>query len=147
MNDLRLQINMKKITTLFFIAASLFLLNACSNPSKTADTNNSVVTVKSIDEKGFEALVKKENSVIIDVRTPAEIAEGIIPGATVFADVNGAAFEASIAQLDTSKSYIVYCRSGARSNKAANLMLSKGFKNVYNLTGGVLNWKGAMIKP
>lgn len=147
MNDLRLQKNMKKITTLFFIAASLFLLNACSNPSKTADTNNSVVTVKSIDEKGFEALVKKENSVIIDVRTPAEIAEGIIPGATVFADVNGAAFEASIAQLDISKSYIVYCRSGARSSKAANMMISKGFKNVYNLTGGVLNWKGAMIKP
>jgi rhodanese-related sulfurtransferase len=138
---------MKKITTLFIIAASFFLLNACSNPSKTADTNNSTATVKSIDEKGFESLVKKESSVIIDVRTPAEIAEGFIPGATVFADVNGAAFEASIAQLDTSKSYIVYCRSGARSSKAANIMLSKGFKNVYNLTGGILNWKGATIKP
>lgn len=138
---------MKKITSLFFIAASFFLLNACSNPSKTADINNSTVTVKSIDEKGFGALVKKENSVIIDVRTTAEIAEGIIPGASVFADVNGAAFEASIAPLDTSKSYIVYCRSGARSSKAADIMLSKGFKNVYNLTGGVLNWKGAMVKP
>lgn len=138
---------MKKIIPLFLLVVSHFVLNGCSNPSKTAETNTSVASVTQIDEKGFDALVKKDNPVIIDVRTAAEVTEGIIPGATIFADVNDAAFEATIAKLDTSKSYIVYCRSGARSNKAADIMLTKGFKNVYNLSGGVLNWKGAIVKP
>ncbi len=138
---------MKKIIILFLFAGSLFLLNACGNQSKSTEVVSAPASVKQINQSAFEALVKKDNPVIIDVRTPAEIAEGIIPGATVFANVNEEAFDAEISKLDTTKSYIVYCRSGSRSNKAANIMLSKGFKNVYNLTGGVLNWKGAMIKP
>lgn len=129
------------------LALSLFILGGCSNPSKTAETNSNAAAVIQLDQKDFVSFVKKENPFIIDVRTADEVAEGIIPGATIFADVNDAAFNTKIATLDTSKLYIVYCRSGARSNKAADIMLSKGFKNVYNLSGGVLNWKGAIIKP
>lgn len=129
------------------LAASLVILDGCSNPSKTAETNTNTAAVTQLDQKDFDAFVKKENPLIIDVRTAGEVAEGIIPGATIFADVNDATFDTTIATLDTSKSYIVYCRSGARSNKAADIMLSKGFKNIYNLSGGVLNWKGAIIKP
>ncbi|MEX0636862.1 MAG: rhodanese-like domain-containing protein [Ferruginibacter sp.] len=138
---------MKKIIILFLFAGSIFLLHACGNQSKSTEVVLVPPSVKQIDQPAFEALVKKDHPVIVDVRTSAEIAEGIIPGATVFANVNEEAFDAEISKLDTTKSYIVYCRSGARSNKAANIMISKGFKNVYNLAGGVLNWKGAMIKP
>ena len=35
---------------------------------------------------------------------------------------------------------IVYCRSGARSDRCANFLRAQGFKNVVNLTGGILRW-------
>jgi rhodanese-related sulfurtransferase len=43
-------------------------------------------------------------------------------------------------ELDKNKSYLVYCRSGARSSAAANRMRSNGFKNVTNMTGGMNSW-------
>ena len=40
----------------------------------------------------------------------------------------------------------VYCRSGARSFQACELMNQLGFKHVYNLDGGILEWKGKILK-
>ena len=83
----------------------------------------------------------------MDVRTPDEIAGGFIKGTTLFADVNGTAFTTEIDKLDKSKTYIVYCRSGARSSTAADIMIKSGFTKVYNLTGGISNWQGEISKP
>jgi rhodanese-related sulfurtransferase len=40
------------------------------------------------------------------------------------------------------KNYYIYCRSGARSSRACKIMGKAGFKNLYNLKGGILSWKG-----
>jgi rhodanese-related sulfurtransferase len=103
--------------------------------------------VQNLQQQDFKTILQQEKAIVMDVRTPGEVASGIIKGATVFADVNGSDFEAQIAKLDKSKAYIVYCRSGARSNTAANYMLQKGFKKVYNLDGGIMSWKGEISKP
>jgi rhodanese-related sulfurtransferase len=137
---------MKKMKLLLVAVVGLLLLHACSHPSKSIQPNNTAV-VNEIDQTAFVALLKNKQPIIIDVRTPAEVAEGIIPGATLFIDVKDDQFQTRIAQLDTTKTYVLYCRSGARSNTAGNIMLDKGFKLIYNLSGGVLNWKGAIIKP
>jgi rhodanese-related sulfurtransferase len=79
-------------------------------------------------------------SVILDVRTEEEFESGYIKGALNMDIHGGADFLASIDALDKSKSYFVYCRSGARSAQACQLMIQKGFIAVYNLDGGVLNW-------
>ncbi|MCG9880521.1 MAG: rhodanese-like domain-containing protein [Bacteroidia bacterium] len=42
---------------------------------------------------------------------------------------------------------MVYCRSGARSSRAAEIMQANGFKKVYNLSGGIMGWNGEIIKP
>ena len=94
----------------------------------------------SIDSKEAYGLIKADsNIVILDVRTAKEFADGHVAGA-VNIDVNQADFAQKIDQLDRSKTYIVYCRSGRRSSKAVGIMATKGFKNLYNVSDGFLGW-------
>jgi rhodanese-related sulfurtransferase len=50
-------------------------------------------------------------------------------------------FEAKVKELDREKPVYVYCRSGNRSGRAARIMKGLGFKEVYNLEGGILAWQ------
>jgi rhodanese-related sulfurtransferase len=83
-----------------------------------------------------------ENAVILDVRTPEEVAQGIIPNAIVIDIFKGQGFIYEVDKLDTSKTYYVYCKSGGRSAQACSVMNQLGFKNTYNLIGGFMEWKG-----
>jgi len=76
-----------------------------------------------------EEVTLTENTVIIDVRTPAEFAEGHVEGA-INLDLESGQFEAELINLDATLPYIVYCRSGRRSGIAAELMRSNGFSQV-----------------
>jgi rhodanese-related sulfurtransferase len=76
------------------------------------------------------------------VRTPGEFNEGHIEGAQLI-DFQSGNFENEIAALDKSKTYAVYCRSGNRSGQAVKVMREAGFKNLYNLNGGVIDWANA----
>ena len=64
---------------------------------------------------------KDERCVIIDCRTPVEVANGSVNGAEVL-DWMGGEFKAKSASLDKTKSYYLYCRSGNRSGQAASLL-------------------------
>lgn len=79
------------------------------------------------------------DAVLLDVRTPAEYNQEAFEGA-INIDIMGADFAQKIAQLDKSKTYLVYCRSGNRSGSACQMMSAAGFENVYNLSGGLMNW-------
>lgn len=124
-----------------FQILSLIVFISCNTSA-----NSQVAKVLDIDAKQYQEMVKDSNTVVIDVRTEQEIAEGIIPGASKFINVNGPNFETEILQLDSTKTYIVYCRSGARSSRAANIMVNKGFKNVCNLNGGISSWPGETVR-
>ena len=95
----------------------------------------------SIDSKEAYGLIKKAdtNIAILDVRTAKEFADGHVAGA-VNIDVNQTDFAQKIDQLDRSKTYIVYCRSGRRSRKAVGIIAAKGFKNLYNVSDGFVGW-------
>ena len=86
-----------------------------------------------------------ENSVILDVRTEAEFNEGSIPDAVNFDIYQGQFFIDNLEALDKAKNYYVYCRSGARSANACEIMNSLGFENAYNLVGGFLDWEGEVV--
>ena len=75
-----------------------------------------------------------EDTVIIDVRTPAEFASGHLEGALNI-DVQSPDFAAQIMELDPSGEYFVYCRSGNRSGQAIAQMTQMGFDG-NNLTNG-----------
>lgn len=93
-------------------------------------------------EEWAEQLASDNNAVILDVRTDAEVAEGIIPNAIHIDIYKGDAFIDAIDALDKSKNYYVYCRSGNRSGQACKIMEELGFENAYNLEGGILEWTG-----
>jgi rhodanese-related sulfurtransferase len=82
------------------------------------------------------------NAVVLDVRTPNEVAEGIIPNAIHIDIFKGQGFIDEIKQLDKTKTYFVYCKSGGRSGQACAVMNQLGFENAYNLLGGFSQWKG-----
>ncbi|RKS43358.1 rhodanese-related sulfurtransferase [Gillisia mitskevichiae] len=86
------------------------------------------------------------NAVILDVRTEEEFIEGYIPTAINIDIYKGQGFLDEIEKLDKSKSYYVYCRSGARSAQACALMKQQGFENAYNLMGGITDWDGEIEK-
>ncbi len=80
-----------------------------------------------------------ENALLLDVRTDAEFASGHLSGATQI-DFYRDDFEEALSKLDKSQPVYVYCRSGNRSGKAAKQMKALGFKEVYNLEGGIAAW-------
>ena len=72
------------------------------------------------------------DTIIIDVRTPEEFAQGHLAGA-VNHNVEDGSLEAALAGLDPAAEYIVYCRSGRRSAIATELMARAGFGAVTDL--------------
>jgi len=95
-----------------------------------------------VDVQEFTQLMKKANHVVLDVRSPEELAEGEVPGNRMINFFDGN-FKPEIEKLDTSKTYLVYCRSGNRSGKACAFMAQKGFEKLYNLQGGIGAWNAA----
>lgn len=74
------------------------------------------------------------DAVVVDVRTPAEFAEGHLEGA-VNIDLQSGSFEQQIAALPADGSYLVYCRSGNRSAQAVGIMAELGFEAVVDAGG------------
>ncbi|MBC6607980.1 rhodanese-like domain-containing protein [Hymenobacter sp. BT188] len=82
-----------------------------------------------VDAVTAAKLIKQPNVVVLDVRTPAEYATGHVRGAKNV-DFRAPDFAQQIAQLDTTKMYMLYCASGNRSGQASKLMKAKGFAKV-----------------
>lgn len=93
-----------------------------------------------------EQLKADDNAFVLDVRTPAEFQQGFIPDASNIDIYLGQQFVSELEKLDKSKSYYVYCRSGARSGQACNIMKDMGFKKAFNLQGGIMAWEGEVVR-
>ena len=93
-------------------------------------------------EEWTKQLEADDNAIVLDVRTQDEVDEGIIPNAINIDIHKGQGFIYELENLDKTKNYYVYCRSGARSGQACGIMNQLGFKNAYNLVGGIMGWQG-----
>lgn len=82
------------------------------------------------------------NAVVVDVRTPGEYSGGHIENAQNI-DWRGNDFDAKTAKLDKTKPVFVYCQSGGRSASAVSKLKADGWKEVYELEGGIGSWKSA----
>ena len=104
--------------------------------------------VENISKEQWKELIAKDNqSIVIDVRTPEEWAEGIIPGALMINVLDRASFKEEIEKLDDSKHYYVCCRAGSRSFQACNMMQEMGIERTFNLLGGMSQWDGDVVLP
>lgn len=120
---------MRKVIAL--VAVLLIGLSACAGESNAAVTNLNVAE--------FANVLATEDVVILDVRTPAEFADGHIANA-INIDAQSGNFAAEIEGLDKTKTYAVYCRSGNRSGTATQIMAEAGFSKLYNMNGGTIDW-------
>jgi rhodanese-related sulfurtransferase len=139
----------KAIVSRFFLCI-LLALSSCGIGEKKEVTESSEIGVVTLDPHDFQSkLSEVSNPVLIDVRTPGELSEGMIDGA-VNIDFKDPSFDEKISTLDKDKSYFLYCLSGKRSGDAAKQMDSAGFKHIYMLEGGFKNWNSEgleTVKP
>ena len=89
-------------------------------------------------------IAEKAKITIVDVRTSEEISEGIIEGAEHL-NIFNPDFMDKIDTYDKSGTYVMVCRSGARSGQACMQMMGLGFEKIYNLEGGMMSWRGATV--
>lgn len=119
---------MKRIVYSFLSIIMLsFLLSSC-----TAQSNRLTA-----DE--FEQHLQHDNILLVDVRTPQEFAQGHLRGA-VNIDIYNDNFLSRMQSLDTTQTLLLYCHSGNRSKQALQMLEKSGFKAVYDLDGGILEW-------
>lgn len=102
-----------------------------------------------INSLNFEEFKQKITSdkdvVVIDVRTLQEYNQVRIPNSSLI-DFHNPDFRMEIDKLDKTKTYLVYCRSGRRSYHACREFKHQGFGKVFNLEGGIIAWKGDVLK-
>ena len=103
---------------------------ACATLLAVGAVGCSSTTVSSVSDSQIDASFA--DAIVIDVRTPEEFAAGHLDGALLY-NVQDPSFEASIAALDATATYVVYCRSGNRSAQAIERMKNVGFVNLTDL--------------
>ena len=126
-----------KFPFLLLLSALLFLLAVTVAPEAGGDAGRNV-------EPGEAQTLIRENAgnrdfVVLDVRTPDEFAQGHLEGA-VLVDYRSPGFREEMAGLDRKRTYLVYCRTGNRSNRALGIMKDLGFRSYYHLEGGITRW-------
>lgn len=123
---------MKKISILITIFFCAIMFNCKAQ-------NDDIVTKVTPEE--LEVLLKEQKEMkLIDVRTPEEFGAGHISRAE---NINffSENFSKSLAELDKEEPLVIYCKSGRRSGKSIAIFKELGFTKIYELEGGVLNWK------
>lgn len=133
---------MKTLLNLSLFALFLSSCGAQTIGSETTTPTNedgSQQICQRIDKKQFREGIAAGNVQILDVRTPEEMSDGKIEGSINinFYDSN---FREQVAKLDRNIPVYVYCRSGARSQKAMEVLKELGFSVVHELSGGYMNY-------
>jgi rhodanese-related sulfurtransferase len=132
------------LLALFIVFMVPAVLNGClSREAEVASSENTSI-IEDVNLKEAYAIILDNLSnpdfVIIDVRTPEEYASAHIEDA-INMDFYAEDFDEQLDELDRDKTYLIYCQSGNLSGKALDKMEALGFREVYNMLGGIANWE------
>ena len=127
---------MKKIFLAMLLSLSFFLVSCSSEIATTSSTGNEPTIISA--STGKSMLENNSSIVLIDVREESEYVEYHIPGAILF-PLGTISANASTVIPDKMGLYIVYCRSGNRSNQAAVILSQLGYAFIYDM-GGIIDW-------
>lgn len=84
-----------------------------------------------------ELIASRKNTYLLDVRTPGEFGQARLQGA-VLIPINEV--ERRIAEIPRNRPIVVYCAVGSRSGLVADFLSRKGYREVYNVTDGIVGW-------
>jgi len=110
---------------------------------------NRPLAIENVDAKKFKELVDDGKGIILDVRTPEEVSAGYINNASTI-NLFDKDFNEKINLIQKDKPIYVYCRTGVRSAKAAELLQQNGFSKIHVLKGGISAWENngyPIVKP
>ncbi len=129
-------------TILFIVVMALAALAGCggAQPAQQAAVADVSSLPVDINAQTVDSLRSRDDVVILDVREDYEYAEGHIPGAVL---LPLGQIPNRLAEIPKDKTVIAVCRSGNRSNQAAQFLREQGFDNVHNMTGGMNSWASA----
>lgn len=96
-------------------------------------------TINQVDALEFDRLVKQNNGVLLDVRTGSEFNNGHIANSGNL-NFYSLSFRKKLSLLPKDQPIYLYCNTGYRSEKAAEILLENGYSNVYNLEHGIMEW-------
>ncbi|MGV8814378.1 MAG: rhodanese-like domain-containing protein [Gelidibacter sp.] len=122
---------MKRIS-LIFVVVFTFLLIGCK---KESDDQITLVTPEEM-----LSLMEMDDVQLVDVRSAKDRIDGFIKNSQNI-DFNSPTFDQDIQKLDKTKPVILYCRSGGRSAKCAKKLKDAGFVKIYDLKGGMTQWR------
>ena len=132
---------MKRIIHLL---ALILAVQSCSPKTEdkrsTSEANVTQSHIENLDAADFKAKTESGNGIILDVRTPGEVAQGYIADAVII-DIYDQNFITELNKLPKDKEVYVYCASGMRSVQAAEILLQNGFTHVYNMNEGLVDWQ------
>ncbi len=142
------KINPKNLMISAFLGAliiGVLLTSGCiQTKNNTAQSETQIQIIENITTEEAYILIQENkdnpNFVILDVRTPEEFLGDYIENA-VNLDYYSDIFRNDLEKLDKNKTYLIYCRSGSRSENALNIMKELDFREVYNMLGGIIKWK------
>ncbi len=118
------------------IVIALVVWYSLSHQEASSATHATRVS-QSLTPQEYQAAYATRDHLLIDVRTPEEFASEHIPGAV---NIALQTLPQQMATLPKEQPIVLYCRSGARSREAANILSQGGFDDIYNL-GGIIEWR------
>ena len=139
---------MNRILILILVSAGLIILllpaHFVSSEDAAPETQKSTQSPKPVSASDAASLVQKNKNnpdfIILDVRTEEEYSGGHIENA-INVDVTSESFTKEVLKLDKENTYVIHCRSGKRSAKAGAILQELGFRDVYDIQGGISAWK------
>lgn len=110
-----------------------------NNLETEEETSASAAQFKTVTEAEAKEILNNEEITIIDVRSAELFTERHIPNAQ---NIPLKELETKWSELDQSKTYLIVCKVGKSSEMASTLLAENGFKNIYNMSGGMDGWTG-----
>lgn len=132
---------MRRMLRAVSLAPAIFvaLLAGCSGSSEGPTSTCQDITAAQLETM----MTDGRPLIIVDVRSTSEFAAGHLPGSV---NIPLDELPAHLDELDASVRVVVVCGSGSRSVRGAKLLLDAGYRDVYNLIGGLATWNGELEK-
>lgn len=121
-----------------FIRIFIFALLIITTLSSGVQAQNQ--KAKDVRARAFKRQIKKEQVILVDVRTPDEYNSDHLKNAKMI-DFKADDFKEQITKLPKNNTICVYCRSGNRSRQTKEILKQEGYLRIYNLKGGITAWK------
>lgn len=118
--------------------SSLFIMIALLS---VFDIIGQQAAIKNVNSAEFKSLLAKNDGILLDVRTIFEFDNGHLKDADQL-NYYSFNFKQSLLLLPKNKPIYIYCKTGYRSNKAAQILIENGYTKIYNLQNGIEEWKG-----